>query len=48
MLLDVKSSQLAVDMMSAAGADAAIWKTGHSHMKKKMAETGSPLAGEMS
>ena len=28
MLLDVKSSQLAVDMMSAAGADAAIWKTG--------------------
>ena len=48
MLLDVKSSQLAVDMMSAAGANAAIWKTGHSHMKKKMAETGSPLAGEMS
>ena len=48
MLLDVKSSQLAVDMMFAAGADAAIWKTGHSHMKKKMAETGSPLAGEMS
>ena len=48
MLLDVKSSQLAVDMMSAAGADAAIWKTGHSHMKNKMAETGSPLAGEMS
>ena len=48
MLLDVKSSQLAVDMLSAAGANAAIWKTGHSHMKKKMAETGSPLAGEMS
>ena len=48
MLLDVKSSQLAVDMMSTAGANAAIWKTGHSHMKKKMAETGSPLAGEMS
>ncbi len=48
MLLDVKSSQLAVDMLSASGADVKIWKTGHSHMKKKMAETGSLLAGEMS
>ena len=48
MLLDVKSSQLALDMLSSAGANATIWKTGHSHMKKKMAETGSPLAGEMS
>ncbi len=47
-LLDVKSSQLALDMLTAAGGDAAIWKTGHSHMKSKMAETGSPLAGEMS
>ncbi len=48
MLLDIKSSQLALDMLSAAGINAAMWKTGHSHMKKKMAETGSPLAGEMS
>ena len=47
-LLDIKSSQLALDMLTAAGGDAAIWKTGHSHMKRKMAETGSPLAGEMS
>ena len=48
MLLDVKSSQLAVDMLSVAGANAKIWKTGHSHMKERMAEVGSPLAGEMS
>ncbi len=47
-LLDIKSSQLALDMLNAAGGEAAIWKTGHSHMKRKMAETGSPLAGEMS
>ena len=47
-LLDVKSSQLAVDLLSQHGADAQIWKTGHSHMKKKMAETKAPLAGEMS
>ena len=25
-----------------------MWKTGHSLIKAKMAETGSPLAGEMS
>jgi phosphomannomutase len=48
MLLDVKSSQLAVDLMVASGADPQIWKTGHSHMKKRMGETGAPLAGEMS
>ncbi|MEL0293027.1 MAG: phosphomannomutase/phosphoglucomutase [Alphaproteobacteria bacterium] len=48
MLLDVKSSQLAVDLINDFGADARIWKTGHSHMKKKMAELAAPLAGEMS
>jgi len=48
MLLDVKSSQLAVDLINGVGADARIWKTGHSHMKKKMAELAAPLAGEMS
>jgi len=25
-----------------------MWKTGHSHIKTKMQETGAPLAGEMS
>jgi phosphomannomutase len=30
------------------GGRALMWKTGHSHIKNKMAETGAPLAGEMS
>ena len=48
MLLDVKSSDMAMSLIAAAGADAQIWKTGHSHMKKRMAELDVPLAGEMS
>ena len=47
-ILDVKSSDVAMDLISAAGGDAQIWKTGHSHMKKRMAATRAPLAGEMS
>ncbi len=47
-ILDVKSSDMAVDLIKAAGGDAQIWKTGHSHMKKRMAAVGAPLAGEMS
>ncbi|MDE8344507.1 MAG: phosphomannomutase, partial [Acidocella sp.] len=31
-----------------AGGKPLMWKTGHSLIKAKMAETGSPLAGEMS
>ncbi len=30
------------------GGDPMMWKTGHSLIKAKMAETGAPLAGEMS
>ena len=48
MLLDVKSSDMAMSLIAATGADAQIWKTGHSHMKKRMAELNVPLAGEMS
>lgn len=47
-LLDVKSSESALQLIEAAGASAQIWKTGHSHMKKRMKELGAPLAGEMS
>ena len=47
-ILDVKSSDMAMDLISAAGGKAEIWKTGHSHMKKRMAANGAPLAGEMS
>ena len=47
-LLDVKSSESALRLIEDAGASAQIWKTGHSHMKKRMKELGAPLAGEMS
>ena len=30
------------------GGKPLMWKTGHSHIKNKMAEIGAPLAGEMS
>ena len=47
-LLDVKSSESALRLIEDTGASAQIWKTGHSHMKKRMKELGAPLAGEMS
>ena len=47
-ILDVKSSDMALDLIKNAGGDARIWKTGHSHMKKRMAEINAPIAGEMS
>ena len=48
MLLDVKSSDVAMDLLRKAGSVPEIWKTGHSHIKKRMKEVGAPLAGEMS
>jgi phosphomannomutase len=36
------------DEVAKAGGNPLMWKTGHSLIKAKMAETGSPLAGEMS
>lgn len=47
-ILDVKSSDMAVNLITQSGGDAQIWKTGHSHMKKRMAEIHAPIAGEMS
>ena len=47
-LLDVKSSDMALDLIKKAGGNPQIWKTGHSHMKKRMAEINAPIAGEMS
>ena len=47
-ILDVKSSDVAMQQITASGAEAQIWKTGHSHMKKRMKEIGAPMAGEMS
>ena len=45
---DVKASQVLFDRIEALGGRALMWRTGHSLIKAKMAETGSPLAGEMS
>ncbi len=47
-IADVKASQVLFDEIAHAGGTPLMWKTGHSLMKAKMAETGSPLAGEMS
>ena len=47
-IADVKASQVLFDEIAKAGGHPLMWKTGHSLVKSKMAETGSPLAGEMS
>jgi phosphomannomutase len=47
-IADVKASQVLFDEVSRAGGTPLMWRTGHSLIKAKMAETGSPLAGEMS
>lgn len=47
-IADVKASQALYDRVSELGGEPLMWKTGHSLIKSKMKETGSPLAGEMS
>ncbi len=47
-IADVKSSRVVFDEITRLGGKPLMWKAGHSHIKKKMAETGAPLAGEMS
>ncbi|MCW8084138.1 phosphoglucomutase/phosphomannomutase PgmG [Sabulicella glaciei] len=47
-IADVKASQVLFDEVAKAGGKPLMWKTGHSLIKAKMAETGAPLAGEMS
>jgi phosphomannomutase len=47
-IADVKASQTLFDRIAAMGGKPLMWKTGHSLIKSKMKETGSPLAGEMS
>jgi phosphomannomutase len=47
-IADVKASQILFDEVARAGGTPLMWKTGHSLIKAKMAETGAPLAGEMS
>jgi phosphomannomutase len=47
-IADVKASQVLFDEVAKAGGVPLMWRTGHSLIKAKMAEIGSPLAGEMS
>ena len=47
-IADVKASQALFDEVARLGGKPLMWRTGHSLIKAKMAETGSPLAGEMS
>ena len=47
-IADVKASRALFDSVSQNGGEPLMWKTGHSLIKSKMKETGSPLAGEMS
>jgi len=47
-IADVKASQVLFDEVARAGGVPLMWKTGHSLIKAKMAETGAPIAGEMS
>ena len=47
-IADVKASQVLYDEIAKAGGTPMMFKTGHSLIKAKMAEIGSPFAGEMS
>ena len=47
-IADVKASQVLFDRVAEMGGRPLMHKTGHSLIKAKMAETGAPLAGEMS
>jgi phosphomannomutase len=47
-IADVKASQVLFDEIARAGGKPVMSQTGHSLIKARMAETGAPLAGEMS
>ncbi|MAI49091.1 MAG: phosphomannomutase [Rhodospirillaceae bacterium] len=47
-IADVKASQILFDQIADMGGNPLMWKTGHSLIKAKMAETGALLSGEMS
>ena len=47
-IFDVKCSQGLIEDIAAHGGRPLMWKTGHSLIKKKLQETGAPIAGEMS
>jgi len=43
---DVKASQTLFDRITMLGGRPDMWKTGHSHIKSRMKQIGSPLGGE--
>jgi phosphomannomutase/phosphoglucomutase len=47
-VFDVKCSQALPEMIEAAGGVPIMWKTGHSLIKERMKQGGSPVSGEMS
>ncbi|MBI2494836.1 MAG: phosphomannomutase/phosphoglucomutase [Candidatus Rokubacteria bacterium] len=47
-VFDVKSSQSLIDDIRRHGGVPVMWKTGHSHLKRKMREDGILLGGEVS
>lgn len=47
-IADVKASQILFDGVKKLGGNAIMWRTGHSLIKKKMAEVNAKLGGEMS
>jgi len=47
-LFDVKCSRNLNNVISSYGGRPIMWKSGHSHMKTKMKETGAVLGGELS
>src|SRR5207245_2993421 len=47
-VFDVKSSQSLVDDIKRHGGVPVMWKTGHSHLKRKMRDDGILLGGEVS
>ena len=47
-VFDVKSSQSLVDDIKKNGGVPVMWKTGHSHLKRKMRDDGILLGGEVS
>ncbi len=47
-VFDVKSTRNLFSWIRRHGGKPVLWKTGHSFIKKKLQESGAPLAGEMS
>ncbi|MGE5493531.1 MAG: phosphomannomutase/phosphoglucomutase [Actinomycetota bacterium] len=47
-IFDVKCTRLLAPWIKQHGGQSLMWNTGHALIKKKLKETGAPLAGEMS